>query len=188
MQVIKIYVISLKRTFKRRKLMEAQLSALGLEAEFVDAVDGRELSKETIKSNTINRGMGFTNARKMTPTEIGCAWSHRNVYKRLIENGEQYAVVLEDDAIISAEMVRFLGVIPKIPFDWELISLYWGFRPLPYIFQEKFPLNLYQRNKLELPPPFHRYRWGEFLLPPYGAVAYVISRAVPSDSHVAIPR
>ena len=177
MQVIKIYVISLKRTSERRKLMEAQLSSFGLEAEFVDAVDGTELSEETIKLNTTNQGMEFNNTPKMTRTEIGCAWSHRNVYERLIENGEQYAVVLEDDAIISAEMVRFLGVIPKIPFDWELISLYWGFRPLPYIFQEKFPLNLYQRNKLELPPPFHRYRRGEFLLPPYGAVAYVISRA-----------
>ena len=156
--------------------MEAQLSALGLEAEFVDAVDGRELSKETIKSNTINRGMGFTNARKMTPTEIGCAWSHRNVYKRLIERGEEHAVVLEDDAVISAEIIRFWEAIPKIPFNWELISLYWGYRPLPYIFQERFPLNLYKRHKLDLPPPLHGYRWGEFLLPPFGGVAYIINR------------
>ena len=51
MQTTKIYIISLKRLPERRKFMKAQLAALGLEAEFVEAVDGLELSEETIKAN-----------------------------------------------------------------------------------------------------------------------------------------
>ena len=170
MQTTKIYVISLKRLPERRKFMEAQLSDLGLEAEFVEAVDGLELSEETIKANCINE--------KMTPTEIGCAWSHRNVYQRLIDSEEEYALVLEDDAVLVPDIVQFLELIPKIESDWELIALFWWARnrAVPHIFRRIFPINLYNQHKLELGSPPREYRLGEFLLPIGGAVGYLVSR------------
>ena len=167
MRAIKIYAISLKRLPERRKFMEAQLSALGLEAEFVEGVDGLELSEETIKTNG-----------GLSPTEIGCAWSHRNVYKRLIDSEEEYALVLEDDAVLTPEIVHFLEIMPEIVSDWELISLFWlnRNRTRSYIFRSSFPLNLYNQHKLELGSPPRKYRLGELLLPVFGAVAYVVSR------------
>ena len=174
MQATKIYVISLERMPERRKFMDAQLSALGLEAEFVEAVDGLELSEATLKANYKHTYGG------MSPTEIGCAWSHRNVYKRLIDSQEEYALVLEDDAVLAPDIVQFLEIIPKIASDWELISLYWWcrwFSAKPHIFRSRFPLNLYNQRKFELGGSSPRkYRLGEFLLPIGGAVGYLVSR------------
>ena len=174
MQATKIYVISLKRLPKRRKSMETQLAKLGLEAEFVEGVDGLELSEETLKANYTDQ----EEPQKMTPTEIACAWSHRNVYKRLINSEEKYALVLEDDAVLSPEIVPFLELIPKITSDWELISLFGANRIVArsYIFRSSFPLNLYNQHKLELGSQFRKYRLGELLLPIFGAVAYMVSR------------
>ena len=114
----------------------------------------------------------------MTPTEIACAWSHRNVYKRLIDSEEKCALVLEDDAVLSPEIVPFLELIPKITSDWELISLFGANRigARSYIFRSSFPLNLYNQHKLELGSQFRKYRLGELLLPIFGAVAYMVSR------------
>ena len=178
MQTTKIYVISLKRLPERRKFMEAQLSTLGLEAEFVESVDGLELSEETIKANYNDQDRSDTDTQRMTPTEIGCAWSHRNVYKRLIDSDEKYALVLEDDAILPPEIVPFLELIPKIPSDWELISLCWSnlIKMKPYIFRWKFPFNLYNQHKFGLGSPTREYRLGELLVPIFRAVAYIVSR------------
>ena len=176
MQTTKIYVISLKRMPERRKLMEAQLSRLGLEAEFVEGIDGLELSEATLKANYTDQG-----SDKMTPTEIGCAWSHRNVYKRLIDSEEEYALVLEDDAILPPEIVPFLELIPKIASDWELISLCWANlnRVNPYtfrIFRNRFPLSPYNQHKFKPGSSAHEYRLGETLFPIFRAVAYMVSR------------
>ena len=176
MQTTKIYVISLKRAPGRRKFMEEQLATLGLEAEFVEAIDGLELSEETLRANFTDKE--YTNPRRMTPTEMGCAWSHRNVYKRLIDSEEEYALVLEDDAVLAPEVVPFLELIPKIASGWELISLFWIGRigEASYIFRSRFPLNLYSQHKLKLGSPSREYRLGEPLLPIFGAVAYMVSR------------
>ena len=172
MQTTKIYVISLKRLPKRRKSMETQLASLGLEAEFVEGVDGLELSEATIKANYKQMYGG------LSPTEIGCAWSHRNVYKRLIDSEEEYALVLEDDAVLPPEIVPFLELIPEIVSDWELISLFWTHRShgRSYIFRNRYPLNLYNQHKLELGSQARKYRLGELLVPVYGALAYMVSR------------
>ena len=115
----------------------------------------------------------------MSPTEIGCAWSHRNVYKRLINSEEEYALVLEDDAILAPDIVPFLELIPKIASDWELIALFWWVRHRAgsYIFRSRFPLNLYNQHKLELGSYSpKKYRLGELLLPIGGTVGYLVSR------------
>ena len=158
--------------------MEAQLATLGLEAEFVEAVDGLELSEATIKANYAVQTGKRVLPKKMSSTEIACAWSHRNAYKRLIDSEEEYALVLEDDAILSPEIVPFLEYVPKIASDWELIHLYWEPRnnASSFIFRSRFPLNLYNQHKLELGPSSREYRLGEVLLPVTSAVAYMVSR------------
>ena len=146
---------------------------MGLEAEFVEAVDGLELSDATIKANYVNE--------RMTPTEIGCAWSHRNVYQRLIDSEEECALVLEDDATLTPEIAPFLELIPKIASDWELISLCWEriARVDPYlfrIFRKIFPISLYNQHKLKLGSPPKEYRLGPIVFPILRAVAYMVSR------------
>ena len=158
--------------------MEAQLAKLGLEAEFVEAIDGLELSEATIKANYAVQTGKRVAPKKMSSTEIACAWSHRNVYKRLIDSEEEYALVLEDDAMLAPEIVPFLEYVPKIASDWELIHLHW--RPRSnvntYIFRSRFPLNLYNQHKLELGPSSREYRLGEVLLPVTSAAGYMVSR------------
>ncbi|MDG1153236.1 MAG: glycosyltransferase family 25 protein, partial [Alphaproteobacteria bacterium] len=42
--MIKIFVLNLKRSPERRKLIQSQMEKFGLKFEFIDAVDGNELT------------------------------------------------------------------------------------------------------------------------------------------------
>ena len=63
---MKIFIVNLKKSVERRKKMEAQLNALGLSAQFIEAVDGRLMSEEERKGVTANVNYAFL------PGEIGC--------------------------------------------------------------------------------------------------------------------
>ncbi|HDR2572978.1 TPA: glycosyltransferase family 25 protein, partial [Enterobacter ludwigii] len=76
---MKIFIVNLKKSVERRKKMEAQLNALGLSAEFIEAVDGRLMSEEERKGVTANVNYAFL------PGEIGCALSHQKIYKKMID-------------------------------------------------------------------------------------------------------
>ncbi len=56
---MKIFIVNLKKSVERRQKMEAQLQALGLEAEFIEAVDGRLMSEEERKSVTAKVNYAF---------------------------------------------------------------------------------------------------------------------------------
>ena len=60
--------------------------------------------------------------KRMPPADYGCALSHREAWKRLINSTHQFAVVLEDDGLpfTKAGVLEF----PPIPTfcDWTLLS------------------------------------------------------------------
>ena len=110
---MKIYVINLERNPERLAFIQAQLGALGLGFERVEACDGRALTAEE-KARQFSRVRSFiAMKKKMSAAEIGCAISHTRVYRKMIEDGVDAALILEDDVRLEDGFVKALERVEK---------------------------------------------------------------------------
>lgn len=91
---MKIYVINMERSVHRRKSMEEHLASMGLEYQIVKAVDGSLLADDYPQEP-----MGRQD--ELSKSELGCMLSHMKVYGLMQENKDEFALVLEDDVLIT---------------------------------------------------------------------------------------
>jgi glycosyl transferase family 25 len=101
--VAKIYVINLTHHRKRRDFIQAQLDALGLQFEWIDAIDGHQLKDHEITENYDSRLAHEITGRALSSGEIGCALSHLSIYRKMIEQSIPYAIIFEDDALLGSK-------------------------------------------------------------------------------------
>lgn len=118
--MVRSFVISLQGS-KRRDVIGPALSRLQIPFEFFDGIDGRALSPDEMAA--VYDGSLRTN-RQLSPAEVGCALSHLAVYKRIVSEGLDGAVVFEDDAILGPKLSTFYGMLDRIPESADLVSLY----------------------------------------------------------------
>ncbi len=124
MPALPTFVINLERDTERRRHMTELLQRLGLPAEFVPAVDGRRLTPS-------ERDAAYDRARalriygvEMMDTEIACCLSHHHVYRRMIRDGIETALVLEDDVRVEAAFPQVLQDVLGSGFDdWLVVRL-----------------------------------------------------------------
>lgn len=82
-----IVCINLLRASERKAtIIDQWTTKLGLDIEFIEAIDRRNLIKERYNS-------------KLSEGEIACILSHTLAYEYILEQGYKQAVVIEDDAI-----------------------------------------------------------------------------------------
>ncbi len=148
---MKIFVISLLRSKDRRRSIQEQLDSAGLEFEFIDAVDGYNLSQEEIVAECDIEAIQC-NPKWLNRGALGCALSHRNAYRKVIEQNFDYALILEDDMLVPRELSHILEAVERSIKDDEIVMLYYrNFkttylsskqpRNLPGNYQILFPLN-----------------------------------------------
>ena len=99
---IKCFIIHLHRAAKRKKNVQTIISKLKLETEVIDAVDGNkltfdEISKYLSKKNLYRPNYPF----KINNGEIGCFLSHRTVWKKIVDEKLDFALIFEDDIQID---------------------------------------------------------------------------------------
>ena len=99
---IKCFIIHLHRAAKRKINVQTMISKLKLETEVIDAVDGNkltfdEISKYLSKKNLYRPNYPF----KINTGEIGCFLSHRAVWKKIVEEKLDFALIFEDDIQID---------------------------------------------------------------------------------------
>lgn len=96
----KIFMINLERRPERRAKMNQSFDALGLDVEYVPAVDGRELNDDEIKKIGIEFLEGYADPylnRPMTLGEIGCFLSHFYLWEKMVAEQLDEVLILEDD-------------------------------------------------------------------------------------------
>ena len=93
------YIINLARSADRRAHIVAQLERIGIDYELVTAVDGQELDLHD--TSTIDPS--FLDV-EYSAGAAGCALSHLNVYSKIMADGHDKALVLEDDVIVPADL------------------------------------------------------------------------------------
>lgn len=140
-----IYMINLARRTERRERMLHCFDELGLDVQIVDAVDGRNLSEALLESITfLPEYADPYHKRPMTHGEIGCFMSHYIIWQRIVEEGHQIALVLEDDvrfeSFFTNKVRQLMDELRTIP-DWDLV--YFGRKRLqesdePWVVNAKY--------------------------------------------------
>lgn len=100
---IKYYVINLDRSKERLNNILSQFSLQKLDLEKVNAIDGQTLDlDDTADDIACRREMG----RSIQPGEVGCSLSHRRALEAFGSTSAEFAVVLEDDAVLTDEFSK----------------------------------------------------------------------------------
>jgi glycosyl transferase family 25 len=102
---MKIFIVNLKDSSDRRLKLESELNKLGLQHEFIEAVDGRKFTEAEIEPVTQKINYAFL------PGEIGCALSHQQIYRKMIKDNIKCALILEDDVRLNYDIVDILDNI-----------------------------------------------------------------------------
>lgn len=117
---MKVYVINMERSKSRRVAIKRQLSRLKLDHEIISAVDGRSMSDAELE--------GIVNPAEFTKSQAGCMLSHCKVYKAMQRSNDPYALVLEDDVLITDNKLKeMLGNMQPMLHDKHitLLTYYW---------------------------------------------------------------
>ena len=159
---MRAYIINLARSPDRRAHMIAELNKTGLDYEIMTAVDGRDLdlSDPTIVDPSLPTRTGFP------PSTAGAALSHLNAYRKIIADGLDEALVLEDDVVLPADIESLADAVAKQLTGAEVALLSYGsYYPIPM--SREGLINLPSSRLLALPIDVHQ---------PVSAGAYIITR------------
>ena len=96
-----VFVVNLPEAFGRAARVSRHLERLGIGFSFLEARRGEALSPTELEDHVDVHLLEERIGRPVTAPEIGCALSHRDALRRLIESGERCAVILEDDARLA---------------------------------------------------------------------------------------
>jgi len=126
---MKTYIVNLERSEKRREHIVKEAERCGLDYELVKAVDGKNLTEEDF-----NRLCDMEEVRKspnwLTPGMIGCSLSHYEIYKKIVKDDVDVALVLEDDVILPDNLPELLADVAREIQKNEVILLYFfSFKP-----------------------------------------------------------
>ena len=83
-----------------------------------------ELESITWNNTTYNYNKKIRlNETRMMNGEFGCAWSHINIYKQMIEKNDKYYLVLEDDVCLVKPIDKLFNLLNNIPVDADYCHL-----------------------------------------------------------------
>lgn len=156
------YVINLERSQDRRGHIIAELSRTGLDYEIVTGVDGRDLDLRDPAVVDPSRVTGSS----FPAGAVGAALSHLKVYQKIVADGLDKALVLEDDATFPADLNSLADAVADQLTGAEVALLY-------YLSEDTIKLstegsvNLPSRRRLALPIDIRRVK---------SAVAYIVTR------------
>ena len=97
--------------------MEEQFAALGLEAQRIEAVTPPEIPAELARFTSPAR------YRWLTRGELACSLSHLKAMEALLAGPASHALILEDDAVLSSYLPRFLDAFAAAPPPFDVVRV-----------------------------------------------------------------
>ena len=122
---MKIRIISRVGAEGRRSFQVEQMQRLGLQYEFVDAVEAVELSDDHCLQ------AAQTWPGPTLPQDIACFHSHRKSWEQVVADGA-LCLILEDDAVLADTISAALAAIEERHHDWRHVFDL-EFTPEPHI-------------------------------------------------------
>jgi glycosyl transferase, family 25 len=97
------FIINMPEAVKRRSFISAQLENFPeLNPIIFEAINGKNLDSDDINKKYDAEKAKKIFGRTLSLSEIGCTLSHLSVYNTVIDKKLPYALVLEDDVLISS--------------------------------------------------------------------------------------
>jgi glycosyl transferase, family 25 len=119
---LRTWVINLDRAPDRLARVRAQLEGLGLPFERLPAVDARAFTPEQAAALD---APAYRRKHGMEPLggELGCYLSHVAVMQRFVASSAEFALVLEDDVLLTERLPTALQGLLKHPGRWDMVKL-----------------------------------------------------------------
>ena len=178
-QQIPVLVISLAQASKRRKFIHEQMIKLKIDYEFFDAVDGNKLSHAYVNKFKIKEGEQYY-GQPLSRGELGCAFSHLQVYEKMLTENIEKLIVLEDDVKLNDDFALLINNLSSASLQWDLtyIGYHYWIPGAPFFGKNIYPLSLWENCMLPIPPTATstKYRMGRPLLSFSGTHAYAITK------------
>jgi len=137
-----------------------------LEVQFIDAIDGADLSAGDISQVTSKLVAIEQIGRELASGEIGCALSHFSIYQQVVDEGIQHAIILEDDIELDKNFKKVISLVDSFPDNWELVLL--GYND--QVTDKELLISLWHRGKLTESHSIVR-----LARPGYGSYGYMLS-------------
>jgi glycosyl transferase family 25 len=120
---IPTFVINLERDITRRRHMQEALGSLGITPQFVTAVDGHRMSERDRSVCDRARSLAIY-GREMMDTEIACHLSHYRLYQRMVDEGIDTALIMEDDVYVERMLPSVVrDLLQCRNADWLVVRL-----------------------------------------------------------------
>jgi glycosyl transferase, family 25 len=120
----KAFILHLERATSRAATVQALRAALPIESEVLAAVDGGRLSQQEVDEAYARRRFRPTYPFPLTRTEVGVFLSHRLAWRRIVDDGLDFAFIFEDDAEIDpsafAALIEFV-TLERSAWDYVLL-------------------------------------------------------------------
>ena len=178
-QQIPVLVVSLAHASKRRQFIHEQMTKLKIDYAFFDAVDGEKLSRAYVSKFKIKEGEQCLE-RSLSKGELGCTFSHLQVYEKILAENIERLVVLEDDVIINDDFAMVLNNLNPAPSEWDIVHLGYSItlEGAPFFGKNIYPLSLWKNRVLSIPPSVTstQYRIGTPIVSLSGSYAYAITK------------
>lgn len=121
---MKAYVLNLARSPLRREHVTKQLATAGMDYEFVDAVDGREMSDADVE-RVADAAAVARFPDWLTRAVIATALSHGAALSRIVTDSNEPALVLEDDVVLAPGLPALLDELAPRVQEREVVLLYY---------------------------------------------------------------
>ena len=119
MQFPPIYILNLDRDTKRWETITRQLQPFGVSYTRVAGIYGKDLTLEQVDAVTTPLC-----GKTCTLSTVGCAASHRKAWQQILDDGHDYALILEDDARpLPGLLEKFQEYSLQFPQEWDVLYL-----------------------------------------------------------------
>ena len=126
----KVFLINLDKSTERREKCEAELNKYGIPFERVAGVYGNDVPDEEVERVYDSRQNQRRYKKVLGRGEIGCYLSHIKCWQKIVDDGLDYAVILEDDFKLNDAFKDFEGLFEQLQ-DWDYVRLAFSSRNVP---------------------------------------------------------
>jgi len=117
--VDEVFVINLARDTTKLEDMTSKLNALNTKFTRFDAVLGKEVPKKVLEKELTKWCQNFCPA-----ATVGCALSHKSVWREIVDKNLKSAVIFEDDCVFENSFYETLSkAVADLPADWDILYL-----------------------------------------------------------------
>lgn len=114
-------MINLATATRRWNNCTRRLVAAGIPFERVEAVDGKALAFP--HPDYDERGYRLRQGRRTIPAEVGCYFSHVRALQAFLDSGDDFGLILEDDASVEPDLYPLISKAIAMGRYWDLLRL-----------------------------------------------------------------